>query len=136
MPKQAQNGGGIIVSTNSRPGSRKGGWLASRSGRFTLGKFGTRYTVGWMGFGTGAVGTEKSLLHWDSISLTAKSVSNRYTVYAIPAAICRGYVRLYIGLEQSFPNFFARRPLLASKNNHGSSHPVLMIGLQKSKFMS
>ena len=26
-------------------------------------------------------------------------------------------------LEQSFPNFFPSGPLLASKNNHGSSHP-------------
>jgi len=26
-------------------------------------------------------------------------------------------------LRQCFPNFFARGPLLASKNKHGSSHP-------------
>jgi hypothetical protein len=105
MPTQAQKGGGIIVSTNSRPGSRKSGWLASRSGRFISGKFGTRCTVGWMGFGTGAVGTEKSPLHRDSISRTVKSVSSRYTDYAIPAAVYRGYIRLYIGLEQ-FPKLF------------------------------
>jgi len=60
MHRHAQKGGGIIVSINSRPGSSKGECLASRFGRFTSGKFGTRCTVGWMGFETGAVGTEKS----------------------------------------------------------------------------
>jgi hypothetical protein len=136
MLTQIQKGGGNIVSTNSRRGSRRGGWLASRSGRFTSGKFGTCCTVGWMGFGTRAVGTEKSPLHRDSISRPVKSVPSRYTDCTILAAICRGYIRVYIGLEQSFPNCFARGPLLTSKNNHGSSHPVLMIGLQNSKFMS
>jgi len=48
-------------------------------------------------------------------------------------------IHLYTNLQyikSVFPHLFSPGPLLASKNNHGSSHPVLMIGLQNSKFMS
>jgi len=30
-------------------------------------------------------------------------------------------IAMFRKVEQCFPNFFARRPHLASKNNHGSS---------------
>jgi len=56
-------------------------------------------------------------LQWGCFTLTSFVTSRRY-YNARPSGRLRGY-----DLYRCFPNFFARWPHMASKNNDGSSHP-------------
>ena len=41
----------------------------------------------------------------------------------VPLEYKPNYVLCFCSQDQVFPNLFGRGPLLASQNNHGSSHP-------------
>jgi hypothetical protein len=58
MPMQVQRGNGYIAPINLQPDTRRGGWLAPRSGRITPGKACTHCTGGWVGLGATVNGTE------------------------------------------------------------------------------